>query len=57
MYTHIRMYVHKMYDVCMYVCVFFRRAVYTSMVAGRYDVGGLESYLECCRLYKPPIAT
>lgn len=33
--------------------LFYRNSVYTTMVTGRFDVGGLQSYFECCQLYKP----
>jgi ADP-glucose pyrophosphorylase len=31
-----------------------RRPVYTYEISGRYDIGGLESYLHCCSNYRPP---
>ena len=35
-------------------CRVARRPVYTYEISGRYDIGGLESYLHCCSNYRPP---
>ena len=31
----------------------YRRPVYTKEISGRFDVGGLQSYLDCCEHFRP----
>ena len=35
------------------IIIYCRRLVFAKEVSGRFDVGGLQSYLECCERYKP----
>lgn len=39
--------------ITMILSVCYRRPVYTKEISGRFDVGGLQSYLDCCEHFRP----
>ena len=55
--THVQR-LNELYLNCVsllpYTCTcIIRRPVYAKEISGRYDIGGLDSYLHCCSHYKP----